>query len=40
MMTGIGGTPMPQGSDFFDENEAWDVVAFILSLAPPRTATR
>jgi len=40
MMTGVGGTPMPQGSDFFDENEAWDVVAFILSLAPPRTATR
>ncbi len=32
MMTGIAGTPMPAGDDFFDEEEAWDVVAFILSL--------
>ncbi len=33
MMTGVAGTPMPQGADFFDEgSEAWDVVEYILSL--------
>jgi mono/diheme cytochrome c family protein len=33
MMTGISGTPMPQGIDFFEEGaEAWDVVEYIVSL--------
>ncbi len=32
MMAGMAGTPMPSGDNFFDEGEAWDVVAFILSL--------
>jgi len=36
MMTGIAGTPMPAGDDFFDEGEAWDVIAFILSLQTQR----
>ena len=31
MMTGIDGIPMPAGDDIFDPDEAWDVVAFILS---------
>jgi hypothetical protein len=31
-MTGIAGTPMPEGEMFFDPNRAWDVVAYILSL--------
>jgi mono/diheme cytochrome c family protein len=35
MMTGVGGTPMPQGADFFDEDEAWDVVAFVQSISRP-----
>jgi mono/diheme cytochrome c family protein len=33
MMTGISGTPMPQGEDFFEEDVAWNVVHFILSLS-------
>ena len=33
MMTGVGGTPMPQGSDFFSDSEGWDVVEYLLSLA-------
>jgi mono/diheme cytochrome c family protein len=32
LMTGVSGTPMPDGSELFDEEEAWDVVAFIRSL--------
>ena len=32
MMTGISGTPMPQAEDFFDPEQAWDVVAFIESV--------
>ncbi len=33
MMTGIAGTPMPEGTVFFDEGaEAWDVVEYILQL--------
>lgn|GEM_PF-5438581 len=31
MMTGIDGIPMPAGDDIFEPDEAWDVVAFILS---------
>jgi mono/diheme cytochrome c family protein len=32
VMTGIDGTPMPQGSDFFTAEQGWQVVAYILSL--------
>ena len=33
LMTGLAGTPMPAGTDFFTEEEAWDVVAYILSFS-------
>ena len=33
LMTGIAGTPMPAGTDFFSPEEAWDVVAYIRSFA-------
>jgi mono/diheme cytochrome c family protein len=32
LMTGVDGTPMPQGTDFFDATQAWDVVEYIVSL--------
>jgi len=33
MMTGMDGTPMPPGSFFFDDDEPWHVVNWILSLS-------
>jgi hypothetical protein len=31
MMTGLDGTPMPRGLDFFRGGTAWDVVEFIVA---------
>jgi cbb3-type cytochrome c oxidase subunit III len=33
MMTGISGTAMPEGDELLDEEDAWKVVYFILSLS-------
>src|SRR5439155_10742715 len=33
LMTGLAGTPMPSYADALEPNQAWDLVAYVLSLA-------
>jgi cytochrome c oxidase cbb3-type subunit 2 len=39
-MTGLNGTPMPSFVDSIAPDEAWDLVHYIQSLAPPRRRAR